>query len=416
MTTAPSLLSEPRLRQHWDPIAATHPKLVAGAHRYLAQIEISSRPNTVSKVDEVLRGFCQHLVASHPEVEGFGDVGRDHIEAFKVALLARRTTQGTPLKPNTLRAHLGLLRAFFDRIVEWGWEDAPDRVPIYSSDMPRIPRPLPKALDDPTMARFLSAAAHDSDRRRQLCVELLARTGMRVSELCALRADAMSCRSGSWWLQVPVGKLHNDRYVPLHPRLVKLIEDWQAFHDDHGTGLLLTVAGVPIERHAVARMVRKVARDAGVGHVHPHQLRHTLATQAINRGMRLEAVAELLGHKSLTMTLAYARIANRVVADQFQAVSDKVDALYVDPTPDEETPAMKHLRLEYRRLLANGWCTRPKALDCHFESICEGCGYFETGVEFLPVLKRQRDHALEHDQRSRHELFERLVSRAEGAS
>jgi site-specific recombinase XerD len=40
--------------------------------------------------------------------------------------------------------------------------------------------------------------------------------------------------------------------------------------------------------------------------VHPHRLRHTLATQAINRGMRLEAIAALLGHRKMEMTLIYA--------------------------------------------------------------------------------------------------------------
>ncbi|MFC0112188.1 tyrosine-type recombinase/integrase [Kibdelosporangium aridum] len=56
---------------------------------------------------------------------------------------------------------------------------------------------------------------------------------------------------------------------------------------------------------------RPAAAAAGLGHIHPHQLRHTLATQAINRGMSLEAIAALLGHHSLDMTLRYAKIANR---------------------------------------------------------------------------------------------------------
>ena len=142
--------------------------------------------------------------------------------------------------------------------------------------------------------------------------------------------------------------------------------------------------------------MKKVANDAGVGHVHPHQLRHTLATQAVNRGMHLEAVAELLGHRDLKMTQVYARISNKTLADQFAAVADKVDALYAEA--EQETPSMRRLRLEHRRMLANGWCTRPKELDCHFEAICEGCGFFETTVEFLPVLRNQRDHAAAHGQ------------------
>ncbi|MBV9949342.1 MAG: tyrosine-type recombinase/integrase, partial [Myxococcales bacterium] len=92
-------------------------------------------------------------------------------------------------------------------------------------------------------------------------------------------------------------------------------------------------------------------RAAGIGHVSPHQLRHTLATQAINRGMSLEAIAALLGHKSMR----YAKIANRTVADEYFAVSEKVEALYDQP---RELPAtaegseMRQLRAEmHRRML-----------------------------------------------------------------
>jgi hypothetical protein len=285
---------------------------------------------------------------------------------------------------------------------------------VFGTDMPAIPEPLPKALDDAAASRFLAAARHEKDQLTQLCVEMLARTAMRVSELCDLPADAMSCRSGAWWLRVPVGKLRNDRYIPLHPRLVELLQAWQEHH--HHSTRLITANGVLLERHRVARMVRRVGREAGIERVHPHQLRHTLATQAINRGMRFEAVAELLGHRNLKMTMVYARISNRVVADQFQMISDKVDALYADPDDDQETPAMRRLRLEYRRMLGNGWCTRPKELDCQFESICEGCGFFQTDIEFLPTLQRQRDHAAVHDQPDRRQLFQQLIDRVEEAT
>ena len=68
--------------------------------------------------------------------------------------------------------------------------------------------------------------------------------------------------------------------------------------------------------------------DIGLGHVHPHQLRHTLATQSINNGMSLEAVSAMLGHRSMRMTLVYARIADRTVADEYFTAADKVDQLY----------------------------------------------------------------------------------------
>ena len=51
-----------------------------------------------------------------------------------------------------------------------------------------------------------------------------------------------------------------------------------------------------------------------------------MATEAINRGMSLEAIAAMLGHRSLDMTLRHAKIANRTVADEYFAVTDHVDA------------------------------------------------------------------------------------------
>ena len=308
---------------------------------------------------------------SHPEVHSFSQVQRAHAESFKAELAQRRIFDDKGLKPNTVRLRLLCLRSFFDRINEWGWPEAPDRPPLFLTDVPAKDEPLPKALDDAAAARFMRAAAAEGDPRRQLVVELLARTGMRVGELCALRVDAMEQRGGQWWLRIPLGKLHTDRYVPLHPRLVELLTAWRKHHDDAGTGLLITNDGRALNRHVVTRMVRRVARAAGIGHVHPHQLRHTLATQAINRGMRLEAISQLLGHRTLEMTAVYARIADRTVADEYQMVSERVEAFYASE-PSAETVQMRRLRREHSRLLGNGWCTRPKEMDCSFESVCEG--------------------------------------------
>ena len=74
----------------------------------------------------------------------------------------------------------------------------------------------------------MAALAADPNQRRRLMVELLARTGMRSGELAALESDAMVHIGDTYWLRIPVGKLHNDRYVPLHPVLVELITDWLA--------------------------------------------------------------------------------------------------------------------------------------------------------------------------------------------
>ncbi|MEV4314763.1 site-specific integrase [Actinocrispum sp. NPDC049592] len=93
--------------------------------------------------------------------------------------------------------------------------------------------------------------------------------------------------------------------------MVTLIDDYRRGHVRPEHPLLLPREnGRPLDRHTVTWLINKAAASAGLGHIHPHQLRHTLATQAINRGMSLEAIAALLGHHSLDITLRYAKIAN----------------------------------------------------------------------------------------------------------
>lgn len=414
MTAIPA---ESRRVDEWDPLAARAPKLVATMRRCIAQQAVTLAPASVTAADANLRRFTRWLLDHDPTVTRVADIDRTHIEAFKlhcVTLISART--GRALSINTVRQRLRMLKVFFDRIIEWDYDDAPRRNPIIHGDVPPRPEPLPKFLDDASMAKFMHHASIEPDPLRKLCVLLLARTGMRIGELCALPADPVVQIGEHRWLHVPVGKLRNDRYVPLHPELVELIADWQTTNTAHiaRTDRLLTDHTSNVDRHRVTRMVRRIARNAGIGHVHPHQLRHTLATQAINRGMRLEAVAAMLGHKNLEMTLVYARIADRTVADEYFDVTSRVDQIYGRHLPANlEGPNMRRLRQQHRRMLANGWCDRPADMDCHYETICETCTYYTTDTTHTPVLIRQRDHAHDHHQPGRAKLYDQLINTAQ---
>jgi site-specific recombinase XerD len=395
----------------WAQIAAQAPRMADTLARYLSQAGTVLAPNSVVAADLALRQFARWLL-EHTDVEAISQVSRGHIENYKLWLADQPGIRGEGLSTTTQRQRLHMLRVFFERVIEWDWADAPARNPIIGRDIPPRREPLPKFLDDRDAARLMAAARSALDPRDRLVVEVLARTGLRAGELCDLDADAVVLIGDGHWLRVPVGKLRNDRYVPLHPDLVTLLADWTATNLDHircHRRLVADHRGT-LDRHLIRRIVRRVARHAGV-HVHPHQLRHTLATQAINRGMRLEAIAALLGHRSMHMTLTYARIADRVVADEYAAVSTQIDALYGQQLDVAETAAMTRLRREaHARMLGNGLCTRPIELECRMESACETCAYFHTSGEFRPVLLRQRNHAREHHQPDRAALFDGLLN------
>ncbi|HZU72727.1 MAG TPA: tyrosine-type recombinase/integrase [Acidimicrobiales bacterium] len=398
--------------------ARVAPTLAATAQRYVEQISLSLRPSTVTDADRALRELGCYLAQEAPEVTAVADIDRHHIEAYKTWLAGRPRLGGGTLHRHTIRTKLLTLRSFFERITEWGYEDTPSRSLIFDGDLPIPDQPLPRFLDDATAAKLLRAARADDDPFVRLVIEVLARTGLRKGELMALTVDAVVHIGSAYWLRVPVGKLHNDRYIPLHPQLKELLDVWLA---DRPAGLrselIFTDWGRPIPHARVDRALAKVAVAAGIQHVTAHQLRHTLATQAINRGMSLEAIAALLGHRTMAMTMVYARIADRTVADEYFSVSEKVEALYGQPRElpaDAEGAEMVKLRRElHQRMLGNGYCARPVEMDCHFESICESCTFFVTTIEFRPTLERQRDDAMGKGQIGRQKIFDGLLSRLE---
>jgi integrase len=417
------VIDVPPRKRHWDKSAiraqewaAVAPRLRATLEGYIEQMRLSLRPATIVRVGAVLREFAGWLTAEAPEVGAVADLRRAHIERYKRHLAERPAARGGRLSKTGLAQHLGTLRACLERLSEWDGDDTPARVLMFPGDIPRRDQPLPRFIDDAAAAKLLRAAREHPDLFTRLAVEVLARTGLRKGEFLDLTVDSVVQIGSVYWLHVPLGKLRSDRYIPLHPQLKALLDEWVA---QRPAGLrepwLFIERGRRICKQRVQDAVANAARAAGIGHVTPHQLRHTLATQAINRGMSLEAIAALLGHRSMRMTMVYAKIADRTVADEYFAVSEKVEALYDHP---KELPAevegseMRKLRAEmHRRMLGNGYCARPVGLDCHFESICESCTFFQTTLEFRPTLERQRDDAATKGQLGRQKIFDGLLER-----
>lgn len=388
------------------------------ARRYVAQVELSLRPNTVSHIEHDLREFGTWLAGAHPDVNGCADLDRRHIEDYKAWVGVKRGRYtGKPLNPISIKNRLINLHCFLDRITEWGYPDPPQRPLIFAGDLPIIDKPLPRFLDDAAATKLMRASRADPDPLSRLIVELLARTGIRKSELLALTVDAVVQIGSAFWLRISVGKLHNDRYIPLHPQLKEMLDDYITQHRPTGlrSNRLLLERNRPVSALRVSSALSRLSHEAGIGHVTAHQLRHTLATQAINRGMSIDAIAALLGHKTLAMTMIYARIADKTVAEEYFNVTEKVEALYDQPRQlprDDEGSEMRKLRGEmHRRMLGNGHCARPVETDCHFESICESCTFFVTTIEFRPTLQAQRDDAHNKGQVARQKIFDGLLDR-----
>lgn len=252
----------PEVPEKWVSIKAAAPVLVATMLAYLAQIAVSMRPGTVRSTEADLRIFAGFLIDHDLALSCVADIERSHVEAFKIWQRAQPGRNGKPIKETSFRRRMSLLKMFFIRIIEWEWDDAPARVPIFFGDVPQRDESLPKFLDDGDYTKFMRALADEPTVFRRLAVEMLARTGMRVGELCELEHDAVNIMGNEPWLRIPVGKLHNDRFIPLHPHLVDLIAEYQASDGPFTPGRLLCGAEGPLNRYAVDRWV-KIDRPAG---------------------------------------------------------------------------------------------------------------------------------------------------------
>jgi len=395
------------------------PRIRACVQRYLAQLATFRRPNTVRGARAALASFFCWLQEAHPDVSSVSELTRQHIEGWKL-YESNRLHAGHPLCKGTIRTRLSLLSSFFNYITAWGWQEAPDRLLIFRHDFPMRDERYPRFLGDDNARALLQAARESSDLFGKVSVVTLLLTGMRVGEFVRLTVDSIIKIGSAEWIRVPLGKLHNDRYIPLHPEVRQVLDEWiEHRHSVETSSYLLARNGRHYSERAVGRAVARIAREAKIPHVSPHQLRHTLATQAINNGMSLESLAALLGHRSLRMTLVYARIADRTLQQEYMRATQKLESLCDQSTlglPAQfEGPQMTRLRQEMDwRLLGNGYCTRHPGMKCEYETICETCAFFWTTETFLPTLQQQLEDAERKGQVGRIRVFKELIAKLGG--
>lgn len=178
--------------------------------------------------------------------------------------------------------------------------------------LPRLGRPLPKALSSEQIEALLRAPDVRKPRgcRDAAMLELLYSTGLRVSELISLRGEDVQ----QDYLRT-VGKGQKTRIVPLGAVAREAIARYlsearpQLLGGRVHSALFVTERGGPMTRQGFWKLITGYARAAGLdAAAHPHVLRHTFATHLVNRGADLRAVQAMLGHADISSTQIYTHI------------------------------------------------------------------------------------------------------------
>lgn len=176
-------------------------------------------------------------------------------------------------------------------------------------------RHLPRVLRVDEVTRLLAAPDPTTPVgvRDRALLELLYASGARVAEACGLDLGDLRGDEGLVRLH---GKGGRDRIVPVGAPAVSAVSAYLASGrpallaaaTEPTTALLLNTRGSRLGPRDARTAVGRAARLAGVGHVTPHTLRHTVATHLLDRGLDLRLVQELLGHASLATTQRYTHL------------------------------------------------------------------------------------------------------------
>jgi len=186
--------------------------------------------------------------------------------------------------------------------------------PLESVESPRVAKRLPQVLSEQEVERLLGGPDRRTPlgQRDKAVLELLYATGLRISEVAALRLDQINLEVGC--VRV-LGKGGRERVVPFGQEAETSLRAYL----NQGRGRILKGRATPyvfvgsrgreMTRQALWKIIKKYGLKAGIkGKLTPHTLRHCFASHLLDRGADLRTVQTLLGHVDISTTQIYTHV------------------------------------------------------------------------------------------------------------
>jgi len=216
---------------------------------------------------------------------------------------------------------------------------APDEL-IRTNDLPKLPQYLPRPLTVEA-DRELQRRLVNAEEPGAWALLLMRRTGLRIGELRNLEYHCIRADERRPLLKVPLGKLHNERLVPLDADSVELIRRLQSIAPRSRSWLVPGFGGARMSYDRIRRLLKTHSHDLpDAARITSHRLRHTYATELLSAGMSLPGVMRLLGHHDFHMTMRYAAITIETIGDEYAKALTQLASRYRlpdrSPNPDSE--------------------------------------------------------------------------------
>jgi integrase/recombinase XerD len=277
--------------------------------------------NTQKTYLAVLRRFTQW--AGRTGLADWRAIRLQHLQAFLQQERSRKLAHQPEeslrrLSSESVYLEMAALRAFYR------WAENEKHLPVDVAEHLTLPRRwqrLPKALTDSEITRLLQPRLPESPESlcTQAVLELAYASGLRISELSALRLEQLQLDSS--FVRV-VGKGNKERVVPLgRPAVASLRRYLETGRPGLVTrrspgNVFLSRRGSACSRVTLWKRIKERARLAGIErNVTPHMLRHSFATHLLEHGADLRVIQELLGHASISTTEIYTHVTGNRLRD-----------------------------------------------------------------------------------------------------
>lgn len=234
--------------------------------------------------------------------QGIDDLATVHTEQLR-AFIAAEHRRG--LSPKSLQRRLSACRSCYQWLLKHGRIAASPAAGIRA---PKAPRKLPQVLDVDEAVQLVELPTDAPlGVRDRAILELFYSSGLRLSELCALRWRDLDLADG---LVTVLGKGSKQRSVPVGSHARKALEDWRRESQGQPDAPVFPGrSGATITPRAVQIRLQRLAQRQGLfKRVHPHLLRHSFASHVLESSGDLRGVQELLGHADIATTQIYTHL------------------------------------------------------------------------------------------------------------
>ena len=206
-----------------------------------------------------------------------------------------RRPDGKPMQAAARNTKVSTIRSFFAFATERGWLEVN---PFIWINPAKVPRRVAKRVPKAELSKILSAAPF----RERTMILLMLQVGLRRGEVAGMSLEDYD-PDGRWLVVIGKGDVERRCSVPEEAAIA--LEKWiDSMPGDVRTGPMWPSTHNPgkgISARTVSARITQVSNDCGL-HINPHRYRHTMATETVQTGASLPAVAQQLGHSSAKVT------------------------------------------------------------------------------------------------------------------